>query len=83
VVTALVWSLLLWAHWGLKHGVESKQSKRRPAPAGVDGWARSLGLGWVLLGIVAVQGLFGMVPAMSGRCTALGFLILDCTTQVR
>eukprot|EP00092_Neocalanus_flemingeri_P031052 GFUD01033732.1.p1 GENE.GFUD01033732.1~~GFUD01033732.1.p1 ORF type:complete len:321 (+),score=59.67 GFUD01033732.1:139-1101(+) len=53
VITALVCGLVAYAYYGLHHGFES-----------VNGRLGSLGMGWVLLGLAALQGLFGMVPAM-------------------
>jgi len=53
VITALVCGLVGYAYYGLHHGFES-----------VSGRMGSLGMGWILLGLAALQGLFGMVPAM-------------------
>jgi len=53
VVTALVCGLVSYGYYGLHHGFES-----------VSGRMGTLGMGWILLGLAAIQGLFGMVPAM-------------------
>jgi len=53
VITALVCSMVAYAYYGLHHGFES-----------VSGKLGTLGMGWLLLGMAALQGLFGMVPAM-------------------
>ena len=52
-ITALVCSMLAYAYYGLHHGFESVSAK-----------LNTVGFGWVLFGLAAVQGLFGMVPAM-------------------
>lgn len=53
VITFLLVGLLAYGHYGLHHGFES-----------LDGKLRTAGMGWLLLLLMAVQGLFGMVPAM-------------------
>jgi len=53
VITALVCGLVSYGYYGLHHGFES-----------VSGRMGTVGMGWVLLGLAAIQGLFGMVPAM-------------------
>ena len=53
VITTLVCSLLAYAYFGLHHGFESVSAK-----------LNTVRFGWILLGLAAVQGLFGMVPAM-------------------
>merc|ERR1711892_160978 len=53
VITGQVLSLLAYAYFGLHHGLES-----------IDGKFTTAGWGWLILAMVAVQGLFGMVPAM-------------------
>jgi len=53
VITALVCSMLAYAYYGLHHGFES-----------VSGRLNTAGMGWIILFLAAVQGLFGMVPAM-------------------
>ena len=53
VVTALVCGLVSYGYYGLHHGFDS-----------VSGRMGTLGMGWILLGLAAIQGLFGMVPAM-------------------
>jgi len=53
VITALVMGMVSYAYYGLHHGFDS-----------VSGRMGTLGMGWILLGLAAVQGLFGMVPAM-------------------
>jgi len=53
VITTLVGGLVSYAYYGLHHGFDS-----------VSGRMGTLGMGWILLGLAAVQGLFGMVPAM-------------------
>jgi len=53
VITGLVLSLLAYCYYGIHHGFES-----------MDGKISSWGWGWLILAMVAVQGLFGMVPAM-------------------
>lgn len=53
VITGLVLCLLAWAYCVLHHGLES-----------VDGKIKSFGMGWTLLIMALVEGLFGMVPAM-------------------
>jgi len=53
VMTGLVLSLLTWAYFALHHGLDS-----------VEGKVRNLSVGWMILAMVLVEGLFGMVPAM-------------------
>ena len=53
VITALVCSLMAYAYYGLHHGFESVSAR-----------LSNVGFGWILLGLAAVQGIFGMVPAM-------------------
>jgi len=53
VITTLVMGFTAYGYYGLHHGFES-----------VSGRMGTLGMGWILLGLAAVQGLFGMVPAM-------------------
>ena len=53
VITVLVVGMVAYAYYGLHHGFES-----------VSGRMGTAGLGWILLGLAGVQGLFGMVPAM-------------------
>merc|ERR1712168_47737 len=53
VITALLLGLFTYCHYGLHHGFES-----------IDGKLNTAGWGWLLLMVAAVQGLFGMVPAM-------------------
>ena len=45
--------MLAYAYYGLHHGFES-----------VSGRLNTAGMGWIILSLAAVQGLFGMVPAM-------------------
>ena len=52
-ITALVCSLMAYAYYGLHHGFESVSAR-----------LNNVGFGWILLGLAAVQGVFGMVPAM-------------------
>jgi len=53
VITALVCGLVSYGYYGLHHGFES-----------VSGRMGMVGMGWILLSLAAIQGLFGMVPAM-------------------
>jgi len=53
VMTGLVLSLLAWSYFALHHGLDS-----------VEGKVRNLSVGWMILAMVLVEGLFGMVPAM-------------------
>ena len=57
VITFLVCSMLAYAYYGLHHGFES-----------VAGKVKSVGMGWIILILAAVQGLFGMVPSMYELC---------------
>ena len=49
--------MLAYAYYGLHHGFES-----------VAGKMKSIGMGWIILILAAVQGLFGMVPSMYELC---------------
>merc|ERR1719483_1860333 len=53
VLTTLVTGLVLLTLYGLHKGFDSVEQK-------MD----QVGMGWIILGLFAIQGLFGMVPAM-------------------